>query len=104
MDTHAPPERPDPQQPPAGSPAVPPLAGSAVVSPVPAPRRPPLAKWLARLAVAAWLLSIALWVQFTLASVEEKEPQAIALGAVIAVMLLVVGLTLWVARRHTVDR
>ncbi len=64
----------------------------------------PMSRWLGRCVAAVWLLAVALWVQFAVASVEEKEPQAVALGAIVAAMLIVVGLTLWGAKRRTHGR
>lgn len=60
--------------------------------------------WLGRVTAVAWLLIIVLWAQFAIASAEEKEPQAVALGAIVAVMLFTAGLTIWGARRRNLRR
>lgn len=54
--------------------------------------------------MAVWLLVLAIWVQFTSASIQELEPQAATLGGILVAILLVGGLTVWAAILQQRDR
>ncbi len=73
-----------------------------------APHKPGLLPpgWPFRIALTAWVLLLAIWAQFTVASVQEIEPQAATLGGIVVTILLVGGMTVWAmsVRRRDRDR
>ncbi len=51
-----------------------------------------------------WLGMTAFFAQFALASADELEPQASILGWFLVIILLVGGLTFWIAKLHSNHR
>ena len=54
--------------------------------------------------MSGWLVLLGVWIQFSVASVQELEPQAAALGTIVVAILLLGGLTVWAARGKTRGR
>lgn len=57
--------------------------------------------WKGTALLVAWALMLVLWIQFAVASLDELEPQAAGLGAIVVAILFLGGALVWVARHQT---